>query len=300
MEIRTLRCFLELARQGNFTAAARALNLTQPSLSKQMRELERELGTSLLVRGKRRTVLTEAGKYLLKNASEIVGLAERTRQNLLSGKSDVGGDVHIAAAETRNMSLMVRAIGRTRERHGGIRFHIFSGNAEAVAERLEKGVADFGVFILPAPLENFDYINLPISDRWGLLLRKDHKLAGKERIVPADLYGLPLICSSQNKVANEILGWMGSKAGHLEIVATYTLLYNAAIMVAEGIGAAICLDGIADISSASGLCFRPFSPALNVNMAIAWKKGGALSTAASIFHDILYKEIVRYRDAGGQ
>lgn len=295
MEIRTLRCFLELARLGNFTAAAEALNLTQPTLSKQMRELELELGTPLLVRGKRKTVLTEAGQYLFKNASEIIGLADRTQKNLVQGKIEIGGDVYIAGGETRAMSLIAKAMRKSREIYPGIRFHIFSGNAEAVAERLEKGLADFGTFIPPAPIEKYDYINLPMKDSWGLLLRKDHPLAEHEHISPADLSALPLICSAQHMISNEILAWMRDETAQPEIAATYNLLYNGAIMVKEGIGAALCLDGIVDISSESELCFRPLRPALKVNMVIAWKKGAIFSKAAGIFQDILRDEITEYQ-----
>lgn len=295
MEIKSLRFFLEVANQENFTAAARSLNLTQPTLSKQIQELEKELGTPLLIRGKRKTCLTEAGKYLFKNATEIIELAERTRENIIRTSLNVGGDVYIAGGETRTMKLMATAIKKTRQKYPEIKFHIFSGNGEAVAERLERGLADFGVFVLPAPVEKFDYINLPMNDRWGLLLRKGDALAARENIHPVDLSGLPLICSAQNSVSNEIAGWMGSDATTLNIVATYTLLYNAAIMVQEGVGVALCLDGIADISASSALCFRPLEPAIDVRMAIAWKKGAYFSAASSIFMDILYDEILKYR-----
>lgn len=295
MEIKSLRYFLEVARLENFTSAARSLNLSQPTLSKQIHELEEEFGTPLLIRGKRKTILTEAGKFLFKNASEIIELAERTRENIIRASSDIGGDVYIAGGETRTMRLIARAIKKTRERHPAIKFHIFSGNGEAVAERLERGLADFGAFVLPAPVEKFDYIHLPMNDRWGLLLRKNELLASHDKIRPVDLSGLPLICSAQNSVSSEILGWMGNNATNLNIVATYTLLYNATIMVQEGIGAAMCLDGIADISSSSNLCFRPFDPVLDVSMAIAWRKGGVFSAASSVFMDLLYDEIMRYK-----
>lgn len=295
MELKSLRYFLEVARLKNFTAAARSLNLTQPALSKQIQELENEFGAALLIRGKRETRLTEAGKYLFKTASEIVELAERTKDNIIRARSNVGGDVYIAGGETRTMKLIARAIKMTQAKHPEIKFHMFSGNGEAVAERLERGLADFGAFVLPAPVEKFDYINLPMNDRWGLLLKKDDALAACDKIRPPDLTGLALICSAQNSVSNEIIGWMGNYATNLNIVATYTLLYNAAIMVQEGVGAAICLDGIADISSSSMLCFRPFEPSLDVSMAIAWKKGGALSTASRVFMDLLYAEITRYK-----
>lgn len=293
MEIKTLFHFLEIARLKNFMAAARALNLTQPTLSKQIQELEAELGTTLLIRGKKETILTEAGEYLFKKAVEILELVERTRDGIIHAKSQISGNVHIAGGETKTMSLVARAIKTTREQHPGIKFHIFSGNAEAVSERLEKGLADFGVFVLPTNLEKFDYMNLPRKERWGLLLRKDHPLVRHKTIEPDNLMDLNLICSAQNSTNNEISGWIGKNMESLNVVATYNLLYNAAIMVQEGIGAAICLEGIADISSASPLCFRPFYPPLEVNVAIAYKKANLFSSAALIFQEIIHDEIIK-------
>lgn len=290
MELRTLRYFLELARRGSFTAAANALNLTQPTLSRQMQELEAELGAPLLVRGKRRTGLTEAGKYLAERAAEILELTERTRNSLCAG-GEIRGDVSIAGGETRAMRLVARAVKKTRDSHPGIRFHIFSGNAEAVSERLEKGLADLGIFIGRANLEGFDHVRLPLEDVWGLLLRRDHPLAAESAITPAMLRGLPLICSAQAVADNEFGGWLGSEGAALDIVDTYTLLYNASLLVREGVGTVVGIDGVVDVSAASGLCFRPFRPALKGSLALAWKKGRGFSPAAALFRQRLLDEI---------
>ncbi|MBD5416921.1 MAG: LysR family transcriptional regulator [Desulfovibrio sp.] len=291
MELRTLRYFLELARRGSFTAAANALNLTQPTLSRQMQELEAEVGAPLLVRGKRRTALTDAGKYLADRAAEILELAERTRNSLSAAGGEIRGDVSIAGGETRAMRLVARAVKKTRDSHPGIRFHIFSGNAEAVSERLEKGLADFGIFVGQANLAGFDHVRLPVGDVWGLLLARGHPLAAREAIAPADLAGVPLLCSAQAVADNELGGWLGEAAAHLEIAATYTLLYNASLLVREGVGAAVCINGIADVSEGSGLVFRPFRPALVVGLALAWKKGRSFSPAATLFRQRLLGEI---------
>lgn len=291
MELRTLRYFLELARRGSFTAAAQALNLTQPTLSRQMQELEAEVGAPLLVRGKRRTALTDAGKYLAERAAEILELAERTKNSLSAAGGEIRGDVSIAGGETRAMRLVARAVKNTRDSHPGIRFHIFSGNAEAVSERLEKGLADFGIFVGRANLAGLDHVRLPVGDVWGLLLARGHPLAAREAIEPADLRGLPLLCSAQAMADNELGGWLGEAAAHLEIAATYTLLYNASLLVREGVGAAVCIAGIADVSEGSGLVFRPFRPALVVGLALAWKKGRSFSPAAALFRQRLLGEI---------
>lgn len=283
MELRVLRYFLEVARQGSFTAAAGALNLTQPTLSRQILGLEEELGTPLFTREGRRVALTGAGRYMAERAAEILELAQRAAASLRSAREEVRGEVHIAGGESRAMRLVARAMKRTQGRHPGVRFHIFSGNAAAVSERLEKGLADFGVFIRPASLEHYTSLPFPVEDDWGLLLRRDHPLARREHIRPPDIRGLPLICSGQARAVQEFAGWLGEDAGALDIVATYTLLFNAAVMVREGMGAAVCLAGIADTSAGSGLCFRPFLPAMRVGLDAAWKKQKVFSPAAAAF-----------------
>ena len=298
MELRVLRSFLEVARRGNFTAAAQALNVTQPTLSRQMQELEAELGVALLVRGKRRTALTPEGSYLAGRAAELLELAERTKSSLAAGAGAVRGEVAIAGGETRAMRLIARAISKIGQAEPGIRFHLFSGNAEAVAERLNKGLADFGIFVGAADLTPFDYVILPLEDVWGLLLRQDHPLAGKEAITPEDLGGLALICSAQAMVDNELGGWLGAGAPDVRIIATYTLLYNASLLVREGVGQAVCIDGIVDARAGSGLCFRPFRPRLTVSLALAWKRGRVFSAAAAVFRETLAAEIAREAGRG--
>lgn len=291
MELRVLRYFLTVAQQGNFSAAARMLHVTQPTLSRQILELEEEVGSKLLVRGKRKTSLTEAGKYMRSRAEEILELEERTRATLREAQSDVFGDVYIAGGETKAMSLLAKTMKKTRDIYPKIKFHVYSGNAEAVSERLDKGLSDFGVFIRPANLEKYEYINFPINDVWGVLLRKDHQLAEKPCITPEDFAKLDLIFSAQNMVTDEIAGWLGSNIAKLNIVATYTLLYNATLMVEAGLGAAMCIDGIANTSETSQICFRPFDPQLGVSLDIAWKKGQIFSKAADIFLQILKQEM---------
>lgn len=287
MELRVLRYFLEVARQGSVTAAAAALNLTQPTLSRQILSLEEELGTPLFSREGRGVALTRAGRYMAERAEEILELAQRAADALRRPPEEVSGDVHIAGGESRAMRLVARAMKRTRLRHPGIRFHVFSGNAAAVAERLEKGLADFGVFIRPASLERYTSLPFPAEDDWGLLLRRDHPLAERARIRPRDVRGLSLICSGQEGAAQAFAAWLGAAGGPPDIVATYTLLFNAAVMVREGLGAAVCLDGIADTSAGSDVCFRPFSPAMRVGLAAAWKKRKVFSAAAAAFLEIL-------------
>ena len=235
MDIRVLEYFLTVARLESITKAAQYLNMTQPPLSRQLKELEEELGTRLFIRGSRRITLTDEGIILRKRAEEITLLMEKTISEITSTGEDVSGNIYIGGGETHGMSPIARAIQKIQAMHPHIQVHIFSGNAGAVTERLDRGLLDFGVYIEPANMENYNYIRLADTDVWGLLMRKDSPLAAKKSVSPTDLADLPLICSSQEMVDNQIAGWMGKNASTLNIVATYNLLFNASLMVSEGL-----------------------------------------------------------------
>lgn len=291
MELRVLRYFLAVAREENITRAAESLYVTQPTLSRQLLELEESLGKTLFLRGKRKITLTEEGLFLRRRAQEILELVEKTKAAFHEPEESISGEVHIGGGETDAMRLIARTAQRLRAAHPHIGFHLYSGNAEEVADRLERGLVDFGVFIRPANLARYEYVKLPVTDVWGLLMRKDSPLAARESIGPDDLPGLPLLCSRQVMVANELAGWLKDKSARLNIVATYNLLYNAALMVEEGVGHALCLDKIADTSEASPLCFRPLAPRMEVGLDVAWKKEQVFSRAAAKFLELLQQEM---------
>ena len=257
MELRVLRYFLAVAREESISGAAEALHVTQPTLSRQMMELEEELGKTLFLRGKRKISLTEEGMFLRKRAQEIVTLVEKTESEFSAAEETISGDVHIGGGETDAMRLIARAAHRLQSAYPHIAYHLFSGNADDVTERLDRGLVDFGVFIEPADLSKYDFIKLPVTDIWGVLMRKDCPLAARATIRPQDLLGLPLLASNQHLVKNEFSGWFGEGYEKLNITTTYNLLYNASIMVEEGMGYALCLDKIVRTSGGSPLCFRP-------------------------------------------
>ncbi len=290
MDIRVLRYFLAVTREGTISGAADSLHVTQPTLSRQLMELEEELGTTLFTRGKRRISLTEEGLFLHKRAQEIVSLVERTEAAFAAAGEEVSGDVYIGGGETEGMRVIARAIHQVRQEHPHIAFHLFSGNAEDVRERLDRGSVDFGLFIEPADLSAYDFMPLPTRDTWGVLLRKDHPLAAQAAIDADDLASLPLIVSRQGLVENEFSGWMGNKFRQLSRVATYNLLYNAALMVEEGVGCALCLEGIVHTGEDGPLCFRPLRPAMDVGLKLAWKKQQCFTRAAEIFLDRLKRQ----------
>ena len=283
MELRVLRYFLAVAREETISGAAESLHLSQPTLSRQLMDLEAELGKALFIRGKRKIALTEEGLLLRKRAQEILELVEKTEAEFLAVDEVVSGDIYIGGGETHALRVIARVIKDLQREHPRIGFHLFSGNAADVTDRLDKGLIDFGVLIEPASVDKYESMRLPDVDTWGVLMRKDSSLAGCEAIVPADLWNLPLICSRQTLEGGEISGWMRRDYEKLDIVATYNLVYNASLLVEEGVGHALCLAGIVNTSGDSPLLFRPLEPRLEARLDIVWKKHQVFSKAARLF-----------------
>lgn len=291
MEFRVLRYFLAVAREESITGAAKILNVTQPTLSKQLMELEEELGKKLLIRGNRRITLTEEGVLLRKRAQEIMELVDKTESEISSKNEVISGDVYIGGGETDSMRLIAKVIKKLQDEHPHIQYHLYSGNASDVTERLDKGLLDFGVLIGTANIQNYDYLHLPTTDTWGLLMKKDSPLSNLDSIRPENLHDIPLICSKQALSGNEISGWFGNDFEKLNIVATYNLIYNATLMVEEGIGYALCLDKLVNTTSASDLCFKTLEPRLEAHLNIVWKKYQVFSNAAKQFLHKLQEKI---------
>lgn len=285
MELRVLRYFLAVAREESISEAANFLHITQPTLSRQIMELEEELGTKLLNRGRRnqKITLTDEGMLLRRRAEEMIELADRTEAEFARRDELISGEIHIGAGETDAMRLLTRAAKTLHTLYPHIRYHLYSGNAEYVTEQLDRGLLDFGILVEPADVRKYDYIRLPAADIWGVLMRKDHPLAAQDAVHPADLQNLPLIISRQTMVQNELSGWLGSSFDTLHVVATYNLLYNASLMVEEGLGCALCLDKIINTTGDSRLCFRPLAPKLTVGLDVVWKKHQVFPKAAELF-----------------
>lgn len=281
MELRHLRYFLMVAREGTISGAASALHLSQPSLSRQMQELERELGCRLFDRGSRRIELTEAGVRLRHRAEEIVDLVGRTETEFRISTETLAGEVRIGGGETPAMELVADVIGSLVESYPLLRFSLHSGNAQDISERLETGRIDFGVFVGQASMDRFESIQLPAHDRWGVFMRADDPLAGKDRVSSGDLSGKPLVFSAQ--AGREMRSWFGRAVEELDVVATYNLLYNAAMLARRGIGYVVSLEGIVDTSPGSGLAFRPLEPGITSDIHIAWKRYQSFSPAAEVF-----------------
>lgn len=293
MELRVLRYFLAVAREESISSAADFLHITQPTLSRQLMDLEKELGKQLLIRGKRnrKITLTEDGMRLRKRAEEIIELTDKTEAEFLADDHSISGDVCIGCGESDAIHIIAKTAVKLRHTYPDIRFHLYSGNAEDVSERMEKGLLDFGIFIsADEDIDKYDYLKLPAYDTWGLIIPKTGPLAAKEYITPHDLEGLPLIISRQ-AINHELTIWGKEHLAKFNIAGTYNLVFNAAIMVEEGFGYAMTLDKLVDTGASSRLCFRPLKPELKVNLSIAWKKYQIFSKAAQKFLEYLKKEI---------
>ncbi|MCR5382465.1 MAG: LysR family transcriptional regulator [Lentisphaeria bacterium] len=286
MELRVLKYFLAVAQEGSLTAAARRLRITQPTLSRQLKELEDELGRQLYTRGSHHVSLTADGLLLRKRAEEIMDIVGKTKTEFESAH-EIAGDIHIGGGESEAMSLLAKVIGIFRKKHPNVKFHLFSGNAEDVMERLDRGRLDFGVLIQPVDISKYDSLPLPVKDTWGLLMRDDHPLATQTEITPADLQGLTLLFSRQvlshGDTHNPCLEWIGKTIDELDIAITYNLIFNAALLVRAGVGCAVTLDKLVNTTAQSDLCFRPFSPRLESSLDIVWKKHQVFSSAAAAF-----------------
>lgn len=294
MELRVLRYFLMLAREGSYTAAASSLHVTQPTLSRQIRDLEEELGQKLIVRGSHSVKLTPEGMLLRKRAEEIISMVDKTEAEFSAMEEIIAGTIYIGGGETKGIAPVARILKAMQADYPGIRCHLYSGNAADVTERLDKGLLDFGILIGPADLSKYDYVDLPDKDIWGVVMRKDSPLAGKERVKPGDLVGLPLICSrqamEQTSSLNEYVEWFGKDYEKLNVVTTFNLFYNAAIMVDAGIGYALTIDRLANTSELSTLCFRPLEPRLESRLNIVWKKYQVFSSAAQLFLETIQEQ----------
>ena len=285
MELRLLRYFIEVAREQNITAAAERLYITQPTLSKQLMELERELGKPLLVRGKRKTTLTDDGMFLFRRAQEIVDLADRTEAAFRATDDVVTGDISIGCGETEGMNVIISAMKKMNEAYPDVHFHLYSGNDEDVSERLLSGLIDFGLFVGSTDLEKYDYVRLPEQDTWGLVLQKDHPLARQPFIRPGDLVAVPILCARQAIHSNELTGWLGQEFSKLNVRATYNLVHNAALMAKAGMGCVLTIDKL--IPEGGDLVFRPLEPVVRADLIFARKKHRVLSKAAEKFLSLL-------------
>lgn len=294
MELRVLQYFLAVTREQSISGAAEALHLSQPTLSRQLKDMEDELGKQLMIRGNRKIILTEEGMILRKRAEEILELVQKTEHEIKISDDVIAGDVYIGAGETDAVRLLAKAEKKLQSEYPKIRYHISSGDLTDVLENLDKGLIDFGLIFGPVDTSKYEYLNFPIEDVFGILMRKDSPLAKKDTICPEDLYDKPLICNRNIHDGDPLTTWLGRNLAELNIAATYNLLFNAALMVDEGLGYALALDQIINTTGNSNLCFVPCEPRLSAGMSLIWKKYQVFPKAAKKFLEEFQKFLETY------
>lgn len=291
MEFRVLKYFLAVAREKNITKAADRLHLTQPTLSRQLRDLEEELGCPLFIRGTRKITLTEEGYLLQKRAAQILELTDKTAMDLHLIKKHISGDVRIGAGESELFRYVAQSASTIHQRYPDIRFHIISGDGINVLEQLERGLLDFGLIFQPFDSSVYESLLLPETQKWGVLMRSDSPLSKKDYVESRDLWDKPLIVSRTEFGTKISEQWMGLPTEKTNIVATYSLLFNASLLVEEGLGYAICFNHILNVEGNERLCFRTFKDTGQTMAHIIWKKHQSFNKASIVFLDELKKSI---------
>lgn len=276
MELRTLKYFLVVAREENITKAAALLHVTQPTLSRQMMQLEEELGVQLFTRSSHNIILTEQGMLLKRRAQELVSLAEKTKQELAQ-QQILNGEVAIGSGEYRSSVLLAQILAQFHKQHPQVHYEIFSGNSDDIKERIERGLLDVGFLLEPVDVSKYEFVRIPIREEWGVLVSEGSKLAQKTSVTPQDLADKSLLFARRDLVKRELMNWFGSYADDLNIVACGNLPFNLSMLVQQGMGAYL---SIRKSCQYDGVCFRPLSPKLESNVVLAWKKNQAMSPAA--------------------
>ena len=292
IETRLLQYFLAIAEEQSITRAAEYLHVTQPTLSKQMMDLEASLGKQLLIRGKKKVTLTEDGAYLRGRAQEILSLMEKTESAFRESENVITGDVFIGCGEHRTSFAIMQLIKSVMEEYPEIHFHFFSGNADTITERLDKGLLDIGILLEPEINPRYDYQMLPFRETWGILARKDSALADRGSVTFEELADLPLIMPSQTSNSNQIKSFFADTLVSPNTVATYNLIYNAGLMVEADIGYALCINDLINTEGNHPLTFIPITPTFESNVYLFTKKYQIFSKATKLFLDRLQEEFL--------
>ncbi|MCM1083923.1 MAG: LysR family transcriptional regulator [Clostridium sp.] len=287
MEIRTLRYFLEIAREENMSHAAEKLHVSQPTLSRTMKDLEEELGKPLFTRSNYSIHLTEEGMLLRKRAEDLLEMADKITEEFSSMNDEtISGEVYIGCAESHLVKYLARAIGNVHKSYPDIRYRITSGDTEQVTEKLKKGLYDFAFIVEPPDLSQYNYLEIPETDTWGAVVPTSHPLAKKASVTVDDLMPYPIFISSQSYVV-DLPRWCGEKAEKLNVLASFNLSYNSSIFSKEGLGITLTFDHLVNTSRENGLVFCPLYPRLENKMYIIWNKYQVFTPAAHILMENL-------------
>lgn len=281
MELRVLKYFLAVASEENITKAAKVLHITQPTLSRQLMQLENELGVQLFKRNTHSIRLTEEGMLLRRRAQELINLADKTAQEVSRKDEVISGDIAVGCGETNNLFPIARIMAAFQQQYPDVQFTLYTGIADDVKERIEQGSLDFGIVLEPVDISTYNFLPLPLKDCWVVLMRKDHVLASKPFIAPSDLAGQRIIISSRQSVHNQLEHWMGKWYDQACLAAFMNLsAYNKMVLVDQGVGVALGLDF--DVSHPN-LCSIPMEPPIENGSYMVWKKNQYLSPLTTRF-----------------
>ena len=283
MDIRVLINFLAVAKEGNITRAAEMLHISQPALSRQLIELEEELGAELLVRGNRHVTLSASGILFQQRAQEIVTLLEKTQRDIADQYGAVGGMVSIGCVETSASRLLPDVLEEFGVRYPMVQYEIYSANGDDIRNKLDSGQLELGILVEPIEAAKYEYIRLPFQERWGVLMRKDDPLTKMESISIGDMVGLPLIVSQRQIVVDEMESWLGELSSNLRIVVYHNLMTNTLPLIERGLGYSVSVEGALTVRPHENICFVPFSPERSTGHVLAWKKKRIFGQAASLF-----------------
>lgn len=283
MDLRVIKYFLAVASEGNITKAAEIMHVTQPTLSRQLMDLENEMGTQLFTRGKRNVTLTAAGTLFQQTAREIVALLEKTQRDMMPGGELVAGTIAIGCVETVASRLLPKALEAFYSCYPLVKYEIFSANGDGIREKLDGGQIDVGILVEPIEVAKYDFIRLNYQDRWGVLMRRDNPLADRDSISIEDIKELPLFMSIRRIVTDEIESWLGERTNNLNIIAYHNLLTNTILLIEHGLGCAVVTEGAFTLRPTDELRFVPFSPERKAGHVLAWKKNRVFGQAASLF-----------------
>ncbi len=291
MDLRLLEYFLAVAKVGNITKAAEQLHVTQPTISRQLMDLEEMLGTPLLTRGKRQVTLTDAGVLFQQRAQEIVDLMDKTERDLAEQRDLVGGTVSLGCVETCVSRMLPEVLKEFSARYPQVQYEIYSADGDDIREKLDRGELDFGVLVEPVEAAKYDCLRLPYWETWGVVMRKDDPLAEKQVLTAEDILPLTLILPRREIVQDNIASWFGAERSQLHIFGSHNLLNNAALLAEAGLGYVVCVGGAFEIRGGEHLCFRPIVPERTSGHVLAWKKNRVFHSAASRFRTFLSEKI---------
>lgn len=283
MEIRVLRYFLTVVQEGGINRAADVLHITQPTLSRQLSQLEEEVGVKLFHRGARKITLTNEGILLRRRAEEILTLVDRTERELVEQEELVEGRIVIGCGELAAVQVLSEIIESFHKKYPLVSYDIFTASADLVKEQMEKGLIDIGMLLEPVDMEKFDFIRMMGKERWVVLMRPDDPLADKEAVSAKDLGNLPLILPRRTNVQNELSNWLGDSFQSTKVLFTSNLSTNGAIMVQKGLAYSIVIEGSVPFLDNKKITYRPLYPELTANSVLVWKKQQPFTLATDKF-----------------